>query len=174
MKYFGWVCLFALLLGSCGDSSGGAGESDKAATEQSSTSTEQGKQPAEAGTQLYPSVPLDTLTVLYEKCDYIDYVFYYTNFSVNQSNPQDIRSALSHIAEEAPVIKPSCKPIGRLFYQVAGDNRLVADLYFNPEAGCMYYVFMEDGKPAYANKIMPAGINFLNNLLERTKTMSTQ
>lgn len=165
MKYFGWVLLLSMLVWSCGESKGDAGEQSAA----------QGAQPdSEAGVRQYPSIPLDTLKMLYEKCDYIDYVFYYTNFSVNQSDPQAIRSAISYIAEETPDIKPSCKPIGRFFYQVDGENRLVADLYFDLEAGCVYYMFIEEGKPAYANKMMPAGINFIKNLLERTKSVNTQ
>jgi len=169
MKYLGWIGLFVLLVFSCGDSAENAGAKAENADNDPSASAE-----ASAGERKYPSVPLDTLAMLYEQCDYIDYVFYYTNFSVNQSDPQAIRSAISHIAEEVPVIKPSCQPAGRLFYQVKGENRLVADLYFNQESGCVYYIFLEDGKPAYANKMMPAGINFMNNLLERAKSMNAQ
>ena len=169
MKYLSWVSLLALLTVSCGDSAESTAANSEAADKNDSTTAE-----ASAGERQYTGLPVDTLTMLYEQCDYIDYVFYYTNFSVNQSDPQAIRSALSHIAEEVPVIKPSCQPVGRLFYQVKGENRLVADLYFNPEAGCVYYIFMEEGKPAYANKMMPAGINFMKNLLERTKSMNTQ
>jgi hypothetical protein len=168
MKYFSWALLIGLLVMaySCGDSSG---------SEQTAAEAEKGSsQAAATGEKLYPSIPKDTLEMLFAQCDYIDYVFYYTNFSVNQSNQQDIRSALSHIAQEVPAIIPSCKPIGRLFYQVRGDNRLVADLYLDKEAGCVYYLFMENGKPAYANRIMPAGISFLENILSRTKTMAPQ
>lgn len=169
MKYLGWISLLALLAMSCGDSAESTDTESETADTNDSTAAQ-----ASAGERKYPSVPLDTLTMLYEQCDYIDYVFYYTNFSVNQSDPQAIRSALSHIAEEAPAIKPSCQPVGRLFYQVEGENRLVADLYFDREAGCVYYIFLEDGKPAYANKLMPAGINFMSNLLERAKSLNAQ
>lgn len=173
MKNFSWVLLLGLLTVaySCGsDSSAEQGEQENTAAETEETASQT---PAK-GEQLYPSIPQDTLKMLFEKCDYIDYVFYYTNFSVNQSNQKDIRSALAHIAQEVPAIIPSCKPIGRLFYQVAGENRLTADLYLDKNAGCVYYLFLEDGKPAYANRIMPAGISFLENILSRTNTMPTQ
>jgi hypothetical protein len=130
--------------------------------------TEATKTAPAQGETLYPSIPLDTLTMLYNQCDYIDYVFYYTNFSVNQSDQANIRSALSHIAEEPALVHPNCKPIGRIFYQVEGENRAQADLYFTE--GCIYYLFYDDGKPAYANRMMPAGINFINSLLTRVQS----
>ncbi|MCB0569669.1 MAG: hypothetical protein KDC66_07905 [Phaeodactylibacter sp.] len=124
--------------------------------------------PPAKGEHLYPSVPLDTLTMLWEQCDFIDYVFYYTNFSVSQNTKEDIRNAIRFISEEVPLINPDCKPLGRLFFQVEGENRLEADLYFNE--GCTYFVFLDKGKPAYANSMMPSGINFFNNVFTSATT----
>jgi hypothetical protein len=122
---------------------------------------------APAGERLYPSVPLDTLQMLFQQCDYIDYVFYYTNFSISQNSQSDIQQAIRYISEQVPLINPQCKPLGRLFFQVDGENRLEADLYF--QDGCTYYVFHEQGKPTYANEIMPAGIQFYNNIFKSVK-----
>lgn len=133
------------------------GSKDNTSNAQSSPKPEQ-----PAGERLYPSIPLDTLTMLWEKCDFIDYVFYYTNFSVSQNTRDDIRNTIRFISEEVPLIDPNCKPVGRLFYQVQGENRLEADLYYSQ--GCTYFVFLDKGKPAYANSIMPAGINFFNQV----------
>ncbi|MCB0587490.1 MAG: hypothetical protein KDD06_19505 [Phaeodactylibacter sp.] len=116
-----------------------------------------------AGEKPYPSLPLDTLQMLWNQCDYIDYVFYYKDFSVSQNQQSDIRASIRHISEEVPAISPSCQPVGRIFYQVQGENRLEADLYFSPE--CSFFVFYEDGKKAYANAIMPAGVQFFNQVL---------
>lgn len=119
-------------------------------------------QPPE-GEQLYPSLPLDTLQMLWEQCDYIDYVFYYKDFSVSQNKQADIRGAIRYISEEVPAIQPACQPIGRIFYQVQGENRLEADLYFSQ--GCTYFIFYENGKKTYANAIMPAGVQFFNQVM---------
>ncbi len=124
---------------------------------------EQGAAQPPAGEKLYPGLPLDTLQMLWNRCDFIDYVFYYKNFSVSQNQQADIRASLRHIADEAPAIVPSCQPIGRIFYQVEGENRLEADLYF--QEGCTYFIFYENGKKAYANTMMPAGIQFFNQIM---------
>jgi len=155
-----------LLLAACG----GSTEKDKQENKQSQTTESESAQQnnaAQQGERLYPSVPLDTLQMLFQQCDYVDYVFYYTNFSISQNQQGDIQQAIRHISEAVPVIKPGCKPIGRIFFQVEGENRLEADLYF--EQGCTYYVFFQDGKPAYANEIMPAGIQFYNNIFSSVK-----
>lgn len=137
---------------SCGGGSAAEGEAQQDST---------AEQPA-AAAPTYPSIPADTLRMLFTECDYIDYVFYYTNFSVSQKEKGDIQTALTYIASETPEINPNCKPVGRIFYQVEGENRAEADLYYTEQ--CIYYVFLEDGQPAYANRIMPAGINFYNKI----------
>ena len=116
-----------------------------------------------AGEKLYPSIPLDTLQMLWDQCDYIDYVFYYQDFTVSQNQQADIQNAIRYISEAAPEILPGCQPIGRIFYQVRGDNRLEAELHFSQ--GCTYFIFYENGKKAYANAIMPAGIQFINQIM---------
>lgn len=115
----------------------------------------------------YPSIPMATVQMLFEKCDYIDYLFYYTNFSVSQKTKADIQQAITHIAAEPPVIRFDCKPIGRVFYQAEGESLLEADLYF--DENCIYFLFMEDGKPAYANRMMPNGIAFFNQIMQHAK-----
>ena len=154
-----------ILLVSCQDNS----KQTAASSQQETTSTteEHTTTQANQGEKLYQSVPLDTLMMLFQQCDYIDYVFYYTNFSVSQSNQPDIQQSLRYISENPPFIKDECKPQGHIFFQVNGDNRLEADLYF--QAGCTYYVFYKDGKPAYANELMPSGIQFYNNIFQSVK-----
>jgi hypothetical protein len=154
-----FILLFLFSLAACQ----GANQNQGDQTNQESTSSETAATPpTEQGEQLYPSIPLDTLMMLYEQCDFIDYVFYYTNFSVSQNQKADIQSSIRYISEEVPAINPNCKAQGRLFFQIEGENRMEADLIF--ESGCTYYLFYQDGKPAYANKLMPGGITFYNNI----------
>ena len=112
-----------------------------------------------------PSVPFDTLKMLYERSNYIDYLFYDLPVSMSQNNQQDVRGALAHISSDVPVRPAACQPIGQVFYEVDGTTRLRANLYFSP--GCMYLEFLENDQPAYANKLMPDGVAFFNNLLQR-------
>ncbi|MEQ8703376.1 MAG: hypothetical protein RIC19_05630 [Phaeodactylibacter sp.] len=158
-KYLFIGLLLAGLLHSCGSDT--AKETDKSATGTETAPAQTVQVPS------YPSVPADTIKTLFNECDYIDYVFYYTNFSVSQKEKRDIQTAVTYIASETPEINPNCKPVGRVFFQVGGENRAEADLYF--DQNCMYYLFYEDGKPAYANLIMPAGINFYNKIFQGVK-----
>lgn len=135
-------------------------------TAQNQKTTRDSAEQLPAGEQLHPSVPLDTLMMLFQQCDYVDYVFYYTNFSVNQSNKGDIQQSLRYISEKPASIRKACKPQGRIFFQVEGENRLEADFYFQP--GCTYYVFLEDNQPVYANELTPEGVNFYNNIFSAT------
>lgn len=155
-KYLFIGLLLANMLYSCG--SGTEQEADKNAAGTAAAPTQEAEAPS------YPSVPADTIRALFNECDYIDYVFYYTNFSVSQKEKRDIQTAITYIASETPAISPNCKPVGRIFYQVDGENRVEADLYFDQT--CMYYLFYEDGKPAYANRIMPAGIDFYTKIFQ--------
>lgn len=161
MNRYLWIGIFLAGLGlGCGDD----GNTDNRNTGSDPTTTASGTPSA---APVYPSVPADTIRALFNACDYIDYVFYYTNFSVSQKEQRDIQTAISYIASETPEIGPNCKPVGRIFYQVDGENRLEADLYFSQ--GCMYYLFYQDGQPAYANRIMPAGIDFYTKIFQSTQ-----
>ena len=155
MYRFGTLLMIAITLFSC---QSGQQEQDTNQQKQEQVSTQQA-----AGEKLYPSLPLDTLQLLWNQCDYIDYVFYYKDFSVSQNQRGDIQNAIRSISEDVPVIQPNCQPIGRIFFQVQGENRLEADLHFSQ--GCTYFIFYENGKKTYANTIMPAGVQFFNQIL---------
>lgn len=161
-KYLFFGLLLTSLLFSCGSDTASEADSDTANTTPTPAET--------APAPTYPSIPADTIRALFNECDYIDYVFYYTNFSVSQKEKGDIQTAITYIASEAPKINPNCQSVGRVFYQVNGENRLEADLYFNPNQGCIYYLFLENGKPAYANRIMPAGIDFYNKIFQSAQS----
>ena len=104
---------------------------------------------------------------MWEKCDFIDFIFYYMSFSMSQNKQASIRGTLQHIADQPAEIKSDCRPIGRIFYQVEGENVLEADLFFSE--GCMYFIFYEDGKKAYANSMTPAGFQFFQNVFSQVQ-----
>ena len=111
----------------------------------------------------YPSIPDSTMQMLWEQCDYVDYVFYDLDFSMSQEQRTEIRKALQHISRTPPEIDPSCRPSGRIFYQAKGENVAEADIYFNEK--CRFYLFYKDGKKAYANALTPRGIAFYEYVL---------
>lgn len=158
MNRYSFLLAALLLIAGCGQNT-----SSQDSTEGQAQAPAAEQAPAVA--QL-PSVPLDTMTMLYEKCDYIDFIFYTLNFSVNQAEKASIQGTLRHIAQETPVISPNCRPQGRIFFQVDGRNALQGDFSFGE--GCFYYIFYDDkGKAIYANKMTAEGVQFFQNLLAR-------
>lgn len=113
----------------------------------------------------YPSIPSEKIVNLFETCDFIDYILYDYEFSLSQGEKPAIQASFSHISKTVPTINPNCQPIGRIFYQVEGQNALEADIYFND--GCKYYIFLENNQPKYANELTPAGIGFYEDVFKR-------
>lgn len=118
--------------------------------------------------KLYPSLPADRMRELYNNVDYIDFVFYYTNFSMNQSDDASIKASLSHVSSEVPGIDASCQPIGSLFFQSKGRELIQAELYFTEN--CIYYVWLEKGKRTYANMMTPGGFKFYEQVFSQAST----
>ncbi len=123
--------------------------------------------PAAAGTATYPSIAGETVKMLWDKCDYIDFVFYYLNFSMSQKVQNSIRATIAQISTTVPEIDPNCQPIGRIFFQSDGVNIMEADIFYSN--GCAYYIFYEDGKYAYANRMLPTGEKFYDNIFKQVQ-----
>lgn len=143
------ILLFALVLTSfsCGNSPNSNGEA--------SSTSEATAQPS------LGSLPMETIQYLWDQCDYVDYIFYHLPISMSLNEKGSIQYALRHISADAAIINPECKPIGRIFYQVRGENVLEADMFFSE--GCTYFKFLRDNKPIYANYMTDDGIKYLND-----------
>lgn len=133
---------------------------DKPAQQQPAVAT-----PVEKPASTLPSIPKEKLEYLWNNCDVIDYVFYTLPISMNVENPDAVKNALTHVASQPAPMLPQCKAIGRIFYQVKGENVLMADMYFSE--GCTYYVFLENDKPAYANYITPQAVQYFNSIFSQ-------
>lgn len=151
MFRFTLILLVASIFGACG--SGSSNEQPQEEKTDNSTAP------------TYPSISQATLQKLWNECDYVDYVFYDLPISMNQSDQPSIRGAIRQIAQESPIINPNCKSIGRIFYQIKGENYLEADLYFASD--CVYFLFLEDGKPKYANRLTAEAIQFYQNIFKQ-------
>lgn len=115
-----------------------------------------------ASAEQYPPMPVDTLRMLYDNTDYIDFVFYTEDFSISQNEKPSIQSSLTHISGEQAMLNPGCKPIGRIFYQIEGANRFEAEFFLSKD--CIYYLFYQNGKKMYASKMTQQGFNFFANI----------
>ncbi len=116
------------------------------------------------------SLPVESVQYLWENCDYIDYMFYYLPISMSLNEKGAIQYALRHISADAAIINPECKPIGRVFYQVKGENALEADIFF--QEGCTYFKFLNNNKPVFANYMTDDGIKYLNDNIKKANEMN--
>ncbi len=112
-------------------------------------------------------IPSEVMDELWNKCSLVDYIFHDLPFSMNQSNVESIRTNLNYISKESISSIPSnCKPIARQFFQVDGDIKYEADVYFSD--GCQFYVFVvNNNQPKYANKMTSSGVDFFNNIINQ-------
>lgn len=119
----------------------------------------------ETTTSPYPSITQEKMIYLYDNCDYIDFVFYTTNFSMSQNVQGAIRSTLGTISTTPAKIVSSCQPIGRVFFQVDGQNAEEADLFFG--GACLYYLFLENGTYTYGNQMTEGGFGFYQKIFQQ-------
>ena len=84
---------------------------------------------------------------------------------MNLHEPGSIQRALTHISLQAPATMACNSPIGRIFYQKEGETLIEADIFF--EKGCAYLVFIENGKPTFANSLSPVGVQFLQGSIQQ-------
>ena len=132
------------------------------------TEVVKGNNTAQAAPKLekrYPSLPADSMGTLYQSVDYIDFVFYYADFSMNQSDPASIKATMGHVAAEVPDIDPSCQPIASLFFQSKGKELIQAELYYTDK--CVYFIWLVNGKRTYANKMTPSGFSFYERIFSQ-------
>ncbi len=112
-----------------------------------------------------PSLTTAYMQKIATSCDYIDYIFYDLPISISQDEKSAIMSNINFISRETVgAYSSNCKSMGRKSFQSDGEIILEADIYLDKANGCYFYVFLEDGKPTYANKISKDGINFYFNV----------
>lgn len=166
-KYF-FFAAFSFLLLSCGDTTPAATTEEAPVVEKPKTKdeifaevkAELASKPSDfEGMETLPSIGLEVLENLWENCDFVDYVYYELPISASLDKQGSIRTAISHI-EETPVAKlPGCKAIGRVFYQIEGENVLQGDIFFTK--GCTYFLWVDKkGKYFAGNLMMDSAIQF--------------
>ncbi len=121
------------------------------------------KQAPVANSSPYPGISQEIMNNLWQNCTAIDFLFYELPVSMSQDDQASIRQTLTHVATNTPAYDKSCKAIGRIFFQANGEPLTEAEIFFNQK--CQYYVFHEQGKPAYANAMTEAGVAFMNKVL---------
>lgn len=103
----------------------------------------------------YPGLPVEKAVEMYNECDYIDVIFYDMPISLSQNERASIQNTIGYISDSPATLFPDCKSVGRFFFQKEGDDMIQADFYFGGK--CYAFVFLENGKPKYGNKLTDQG-----------------
>jgi hypothetical protein len=132
---------------------------------QSATETQPTPQPlpAKAAGIDYPGLPVERAVAMFNECNYVDGIFYDLPISMSQNEKASIQQTISYISDSPATIYPNCAPIGRFFFQKDGDDMAVAEFYFSGQ--CYAFIFLEDGKPKYGNKLTDAGKAYFERIL---------
>lgn len=112
------------------------------------------------------SIPKETVLKLWNECTYIDYIFHDLPFSMSQDEKESIQANLNYISTDVqPYIPNDCKSIARQMFHIGGDIVLEADVYLSNT--CQFYVFVENEKPVYANKMSPSALQFFSTMFSK-------
>lgn len=141
-------CLFLCLCLSCGSDKGNANEAEEVST-------------------TLPSIDVTRLEYLFTNATYMDATFYELPISINQSELPQIQQTIATVSTESMIMAPNCKAVGHIWFQVNGKNVEEADIYFEPD--CVGYVWYENGKPAYSNRMTQEGVNFYGNIFQQVQ-----
>jgi len=162
-KIYAFIILASLCFLGCGST-----ETAKKPAAQNGASTQATPaKPAGAKNQVaLESIPRSTIMKLWNSCTYIDYIFHDLPFSMSQDESESIQANLNYISSEAqPFIPSNCKSIARQMFHVGGDIVLEADVYLSDV--CQFYVFVENEKPVYANKMSPSALQFFSTMFNQ-------
>lgn len=119
-----------------------------------------------------PSITFEEMKAIYDGCDFIDIIFYNVDFSMSVNNKTNIQKMVGFVSTNVATINPSCKAMGRLFFQKNGELLVEADMYYDDQ--CRYFVFQKNGKNAYANDITPEGQAYFAQIFSQVKVEAVQ
>lgn len=158
------VTTCCLLLG-CKEKSSPA---DKATTAKTTTpaSTTAAAPPA------FPSITVEEMKVLYDNCDYIDFIFYHMDFSMSVNDKPNVQRVVTFVDKLQPPGNPTCPAMGRIVFQRSGETLMEADMHYDKD--CSHFVFYKDGKKAYINKLTEQGKTYFQQMFSRVKVGAGQ
>lgn len=119
-----------------------------------------------------PSVPLADLEKLWQEGTQVDYIFYNYPFTMSLSEKPAVQSAVRHISEAPAPLKPECKAMGRVTYQIMGEITLEGEFFFNQ--GCTYFVFEKNRVKTYANYMTDDAIKYFNGQIQQAIQLQKQ
>lgn len=117
----------------------------------------------------YPSIPRETMEMLWSKCTNIDLIFSNLPYSVSTNSNEESRPLLMHISTDAAFVDAKCPFTASVVYLANGQIVLESNLYYSDNQECCYMVFLENGQPKYANYLSQQGKDYFKQLFSTVK-----
>jgi len=116
----------------------------------------------------FATPPTDFLNDIYERVDYIDFVFDKTNFSISVSDKDNARRNVTYLSQEV-VEDINCTPyIGRMYFSSEGVEIAVAQMHYSDD--CKYFIFVgKNQRPKYACLMSQAALAFFENIFKQVQ-----
>lgn len=115
----------------------------------------------------YPPLGNQEISKLYAQAEKVDIIFFHLPISVNQEDPQSVKSTVLYVSPASPKVTADCKPIARLSWIADGKIIREADVYLS--AGCEYLMFMENNEGVAINAMTPSGVDFFKNIITQVE-----
>ena len=155
---------------------GGLGCKDKPATTNTATTSTTPTSPPPAAVSsvppAYPSISLEEMKVLFDKCDYIDFIFYNMDFSMSVNDKGNVQRVITFIDKAQPPGDVTCPAMGRIVFQSDGEILSEADMHYDKE--CFHFVIYKDGKKAYTNKMTAQGRTYFQQMFAQVRVVPNQ
>jgi len=113
----------------------------------------------------YPPLSNEEITRLFSITDKVDMIFYNLPMSVNQDDAKSAKNTVMYISPAPAVMSNPCKALGRLSWISQGAIVKEADIY--SDAGCQYFIFMQDNKPVASNAMSESGVVFFTQIISQ-------
>ena len=116
----------------------------------------------------FPTPPTDFLQDIYERVDYIDFVFDKTNFSISVSDPNDAKNNVTYLSQD-PGDDVNCTPyMGRMYFSAEGVEIAVAQMHYSDD--CKYFIFVDKSqRPKYACLMSQRALAFFENIFKQVQ-----
>ena len=124
-------------------------------------------QAAAAAPPSLPSITIDEMRRLFDKCDYIDFIFYNMDFSMSVNDKSNVQRVINFVDKTQPAGNLTCPAMGRLVFQGNGEILLEADMHYDKT--CQHFIFYKDGKKTYANNISQQGIQYFQQMFAQVR-----
>ena len=120
-----------------------------------------------------PAPSKEFLLNVYNNCDYVDIIMYFSNYSMNVSQKNSIQMLVNSWSLEPAIITADCPAQGRLFFLKNAKTITEADLHFT-DGVCHAMVFYVDGKKTYSTKLSQQGIDMFAGYFENAEKLQSK